>query len=215
MFSRTLIFFTVTVAVMILILTESAFARKKFTGFSFGGDLFARKSNSKVFSAGFSVIGAQGTMGNGLGDAPYRDMYFYPVQLFVGVRMAKVRLSATAEYMQSSQITKAVDVANTNVTGTSVAFGPRLDYYNGIQSLGVFYRASNTYQLEKPDINNNMQAYKAKGGYTVQYTRRLKGRLGFVLDYTQEEFSESLNTAPIKWNRTGFGLIYSNFDLTK
>lgn len=215
MFSKKLTIFSVIVAVMIIILTEPALARKKFKGFSFKGKKTAYKSNNKVMSAGFSLIGSQGTMGNGLEDAPDRDMYFYPLQLFVGVRMGKIRLSAVAEYMQSSQITLAEEVGNTNVTGSGVAFGPRLDYYDGKQSFGVIYRTSHTYQLEKPDINNAMQAYKANNGYTIQYTRQLKGRLGFVLDYTQEEFSESLDTAPVKWNRAGFGLIYSNFDSAK
>ena len=215
MFSKRLTLFTVIAAVMIIIITEPAFARKKFKGFSFRGNKTAYKSNNKIMSAGFSLIGSQGKMGNGLDDAPDRDMYFYPLQLFVGVRMGKVRLSAVAEYMQGSQITLADEVNNTNVTGSGVAFGPRLDYYDGKQSFGAFYRASHTYQLEKPDINNDMQAYKGKSGYTVQYTRQLKGRLGFVLDYTQEEFSESLDTAPVKWNRAGFGLIYSNFDTAK
>lgn len=197
---------------MIIIFTQPTFARKGFGGYSFNGDPSAQKSNSKVVSAGFSVIGAKGKMGNGLTDAPDRDMYFYPAQLFIGIRLWKIRLSAMAEYMQGSQITMASEVANTNVTGTGIAFGPRLDYYNGRQSLGVFYRASNTYQLEKTDINNNKQEYIAKGGYTVQYTHHLGGKFGFVLDYTQEEFTESLDTAPIKWNRAGLGIIFSNFD---
>lgn len=207
-------FLTLAMGVMIIILSESAFARKKFTGFSFKGKPTAYKSNNKIMSAGFSVIATQGTMGNGLMDAPDRDLYFYPVQLFVGVRLKKVRLSAVAEYMQTSQITEASEVANTNVTGTGVSFGPRLDYYDGVQSFGVFYRMSDTYQLEKPDINAVSQEYKATSGYTVQYTRRIKGRLGFVIDYTQEEFSKSLDTKPIKWTRTGFGLIFSNFDIS-
>lgn len=213
MYSQKLKILTLIVSVMIIILSEPAFARKKFKGFSFKGKPTAYKSNNKIMSAGFSIIGAQGTMGNGLTDAPNRDLYFYPVQLFVGVRMSKIRLSAVAEYMQGSQITEAAEVANTNVTGSGVSFGPRLDYYDGVQSFGVFYRASHTYQLEKPDINNATQDYIATAGYTVQYTRRLKGRLGFVLDYTQEEFSESLETGPVKWTRAGFGLIYSNFDI--
>lgn len=212
MFARKIGFFSVIASVMIIILTEPALARKKFSGFSLQKSSSAQKSNSKVISAGFSVIGSQGKMGNGLSDAPDRDMYFYPVQLFLGFRIKRVRISAVAEYMQSSQITLASDVANTNVTGSGVAFGPRIDYYDGIQSFGVFYRSSDTYRLEKPDINNLMQEYKTKSGYTIQYTRRIKGRLGFVLDYTQEEFSESLTTAPVKWSRTGFGLIFSNFD---
>lgn len=214
MFSRKLTFLGALAGVMIIILTEPALARKKFKGLSFKGKPTAYKSNNKIMSAGFSVIGAQGKMGNGLTDAPDRDMYFYPVQVFLGVRIAKFRLSVAAEYMQGSQITMAAEVSNTNVTGSSVAYGPRLDYYDGIQSFGVFYRSSDSYRLEKPDINDAMQEYKATSGYTIQYSRRLKGRLGFVLDYTQEEFSESLSTGPVKWNRTGFGLIYSNFDLT-
>ena len=198
--------------VMIIILTETALARKTFTGYSFGDNSSAQKSNSKVFSAGFSVIAGKGQMGNGLTDAPDRDMYFHPAQLFIGIRLWKIRLSAMAEYMQASQITDSAEVANTNVTGTGIAFGPRLDYYNGKQSLGVFYRISDSYQLEKTDINNNKQEYTAKAGYTVQYIHRLKGFIGIVLDYTQEEFTESLDTAPIKWNRAGLGLVFSNFD---
>lgn len=212
MFSGKLTFLSVITGVMIIILTEAAFARKTFSGYSFNGDPSAQKSNSKVISAGFSVIGAKGKMGNGLADAPDRDMYFYPAQLFIGIRLWKIRLSAMAEYMQGSQITMASEVANTNVTGTGIAFGPRLDYYNGRQSLGVFYRTSNTYQLEKTDINNNKQEYIAEGGYTVQYTHCLGGKFGLVLDYTQEEFTESLDTAPVKWNRAGLGFVFSNFD---
>ena len=213
MHRQKLVFLTLIVSVMIIILSEPAHARKrKFKGFSFQGKPTAYKSNNKVMSAGFSVIGAQGSMGNGLADAPDRDMYFYPVQLFVGLRMSKIRLSVVAEYMQGSQITLASEVADTNVTGSGISYGPRLDYYDGVQSFGVFYRMSDTYSLEKPDINASTQEYKATSGYTIQYTRRLKGRLGFVLDYTQEEFSESLDTGPVKWNRAGFGLIFSNFD---
>lgn len=212
MFSRKLTFLGVMTGVMIIILTQPAFARKTFSGYSFNGDPSAQKSNSKIFSAGFSVIGAKGKMGNGLTDAPDRDMYFYPAQLFIGIRLWKIRLSGMAEYMQGSQITMASEVGNTNVTGTGIAFGPRLDYYNGRQSLGVFYRVSDSYQLEKTDINNNKQEYTAKGGYTVQYTHHIGGKFGLVLDYTQEEFTESLSTAPIKWNRAGLGIIFSNFD---
>ncbi|AZZ37599.1 hypothetical protein CIK05_12615 [Bdellovibrio sp. qaytius] len=210
--SRKLVFLTLIASVLIIILTEPAHARKQFSGFSMKGKGSAYKSNNKIMSAGFSIVGAQGTMGNDLADAPMRDMYFYPVQLFVGVRISKIRLAVAAEYMQGSQITLASEVANTNVTGTGISFGPRIDYYDGVQSFGVFYRSSDTYRLEKPDVNAALQEYKSTAGYTVQYTRRIKGRLGFVLDYTQEEFSESLTTGPVKWSRTGFGLIYSNFD---
>lgn len=212
MFFQKLTFSSVITGAMIIILTETAFARKAFTGYSFNGDPSAQNSDSKVFSAGFSVIASKGTMGNGLTDAPDRDMYFYPAQLFIGVRLKKIRLSAMAEYMQASQITDSSEVANTNVGGTSIAFGPRLDYYNGRQSLGVFYRVSNNYQLEKVDINNNKQEYIAKSGYTIQYTHCLGGKFGLILDYTQEEFTESLSTAPVKWNRAGVGIIFSNFD---
>lgn len=207
-FSKKLSYLTVIMGVLIIILSESALARE----YSFQGKSTARKSNNKIISAGFSVIGAQGTMGNGLGDAPERDLYFYPAQLFIGVRLSRVRLSVAVEYMQSSQITDAAEVANTNLTGTGISYGPRLDYYDGAQSFGVFYRLKDTYQLEKLDVNNDAQAYTANTGYTVQYTHRISGHLGFVLDYTQEEFSESLDTGPVKWTRTGFGLIYSNFD---
>lgn len=207
-----------TAALMLVIcslLPTPSHARKgKFTHFSFRGNPTAYKSNNKAVSAGFSIIGAQGKMGNGLDDAPDRDMYFMPVQLFLGFRIMRIRIAAAAEYMQASQITQAAEVGNTNVTGTGISFGPRIDYYDGKQSFGGIYRTSTIYQLEKPDINNTMQEYKATTGFTVQYTRRLSGRLGVVLDYSEEEFSDSLATAPIKWNRAGIGLTYSNFDLT-
>lgn len=187
--------------------------KRKFLGFSFKAPPSAYKSNNKVFTTGFAVLGGQGKMGNGLDDAPDRDLYFMPVQFFMGLRLGKFRLCAAGEYMQASQITDALEVANTNLSGTGIAYGPRLDYYDGKQSFGVFYRAKDSYKLEKPDINENSHEYTASGGYTIQYTRRLIGRLGVVLDYSQEEFTESLDTKNVKWNRTAIGLIISNFDL--
>lgn len=212
MHMRNLVFLSLLLGLMIIILSQPVHARKKFAGFSFRGKPTAYKSNNKTMSAGFSIIGAQGSMGNGLDDAPDRDLYMYPIQMFLGFRMGPVRLSAMAEYMITSQITESAEVNNTNVTGSGISFGPRLDYYDGVQSFGVFYRTSDTYRLEKPDINAANQEYKATSGFTVQYTRRLKGRMGFVIDYSQETFTQSLDTEPVKWSRTGFGLIFSNFD---
>ena len=193
-------------------LNPLAHAKRKFNGFSLKGQPTAYKSNNKVFTAGFSVIGAQGNMGNGLADAPNRKLYYMPVHLFLGFRFGKFRLCGAAEYMQGSQITNATDVANTNTSGSGIAYGPRFDYYDGKQSFGLFYRLSDNYKLAKPDINNTLQQYSATGGYTVQYTHRLIGRLGFVLDYTSEVFTKSLSTANVKWDRTGIGLIFTNFD---
>lgn len=216
MFFKRKSFFIALAAFCILFFVQQPVqARKQFTGFSFKGNPTAYKSNNKTFTAGFALIGGQGKMGNDLADAPSRDLFFMPIQVFMGFRFGKFRLCAEAEYMQVSQSTDAAEVANTNTSGSGVAYGPRLDYYDGKQSFGVFYRTSDTYRLDKPDINNVNQEYKASSGYTLQYTRRLFGRLGIVLDYSQEEFTQSLTTANIKWNRAGIGIIFSNFDMLK
>ncbi len=187
--------------------------RRLFKGFSFKPrPASSSTAKNNPYSAGFIVMGGQGSMGNSLVDAENRDMNHMPVQIFFGFRFSKFRFALNAEYSKVSQSTDPLDVSNTNIAGTGLAVGPRLDYYDGIQSFGVFYRASDSYRLDRPDINNEQHEYKSTNGIGIQYTRRLAGRLGVAIDYTKETFTESLDTQNIKWDRISIGLIYSNFD---
>ena len=187
--------------------------RRLFKGFSFKPrPASSSTAKNNPYSAGFIVMGGQGSMGNSLVDAENRDMNHMPVQIFFGFRFSKFRFALNAEYSKVSQSTDPLEVSNTNIAGTGLAVGPRLDYYDGVQSFGVFYRASDSYRLDRPDINNEQHEYKSKNGIGIQYTRRLAGRLGVAIDYTKETFTESLDTQNIKWDRISIGLIYSNFD---
>ncbi len=188
-------------------------SRRMFKGFSYKPRPTSSSSTkTNPYSAGFIVTGGQGSMGNGLIDAENRDMNHMPVQIFFGFRFSKFRFALNAEYSKVSQSTDPLEVDNTNIAGTGLAVGPRLDYYDGKQSFGVFYRASDSYRLDRPDINNEQREYKSTNGIGVQYTRRISGRLGIAIDYTKETFTESLDTKNINWDRISIGLIYSNFD---
>lgn len=187
--------------------------RKMFKGFSYKPrPASSSTSKNNPYSAGFIVMGGQGSMGNSLVDAENRDMSHMPVQIFFGFRLSKFRFALNAEYSKVSQSTDPLEVGNTNIAGTGLAVGPRIDYYDGVQSFGLFYRASDSYRLDRPDINNRQHEYKASNGLGLQYTRRIAGRLGVAIDYTKETFTESLDTENIKWDRISIGLIYSNFD---
>lgn len=188
--------------------------RRTFKGFSYKPRPASSSSSYKKnpYSAGLIVMGGQGSMGNSLSDAPDRDMNHMPVQIFFGFHFSKFRFALNAEYSKVSQSTDPLEVGNTNIAGTGLAVGPRFEYYDGAQSFGVFYRASESYRLDRPDLDNRQREYKSSNGLGVQYTRRLSGRLGFALDYTKETFTESLDTKNIEWDRISIGLIYSNFD---
>ncbi len=172
-------------------------------------DVGAQSSPSR-FSAGAMLMAGKGTMGNGLSDAPDRDMTFIPIGLFAGVNFKKFRVGLNYEYMMANQNTDPKDVANTNTSGIGTSIGTRLEYYSGVQSFGLVYRASTNYTLEKQTFSGVNATYKGSG-FSLQYTRQIKNKIGFVIDYTTEEFTESLATANIKYNRFAIGLIFSNF----
>jgi hypothetical protein len=163
------------------------------------------------FSFGAMLLMGTGKMGNGLTDAPDRDMIFTPVGLFAGVNIKKFRLGLNYEYMIAGQTAEPATVGNTNVSGTGTAPGVRLEYYDGKNSFGLVYRLSDTYNLDKITFAGSKATYKGTGGITVQFTRQLKNKIGFVIDYTTETFSDSLTTGNVKWNRIGAGIIFSNF----
>lgn len=170
----------------------------------------AQSSGSK-FSAGAMLMMGTGKMGNGLADAPDRDMLYTPIDLFLGVNIKKFRLGLNYEYMIAGQTAEPASVGNTNVSGTGTAPGVRLEYYNGKTSFGLVYRLSNDYKLDKVTFAGSSANYKAAGGFSIQFTRQLKNKIGLVIDYTTEEFTDSLTTGNVKWNRIGAGVVFSNF----
>ena len=108
--------------------------RRLFKGFSFKPrPASSSTAKNNPYSAGFIVMGGQGSMGNSLVDAENRDMNHMPVQIFFGFRFSKFRFALNAEYSKVSQSTDPLDVSNTNIAGTGLAVGPRLDYYDGVQ----------------------------------------------------------------------------------
>ena len=163
------------------------------------------------FSYGISTEVGKGSMGNGLADAPQRDMLFIPISLFGGFNIKKVRLGLNYEYLIGNQSTDPINVANTNLSGKGSALGVRLDYYTGIQSIGLVYRLSSDYTPDKQTFAGTSVKYKGSFGYSIQYMRQIKNRWGFIVDYTAEEYKESLTSSPIKWNRIGLGVVFSNF----
>jgi len=169
------------------------------------------QSNAPRFSAGVMALFGTGKMGNGLADAPDRDMTFTPIDLFLGVNIKKFRLGLNYDYMMVGQTTDPTTVANTNVSGTGAAPGIRLEYYDGKTSAGLVYRLSNTYNLDKITFSGNKAVYTGTGGLTIQFTRQIRNKIGLVLDYTTETFSDSLTTGKVKWSRMGLGIVYSNF----
>jgi len=72
------------------------------------------------------------------------------------------------------------------------------------------YRASTSYTLEKQTAAGVSATYKGSG-FSIQYTRQIKKRFGFVIDYTTETFNDSLASGNIKWDRIGLGIVFSNF----
>lgn len=163
------------------------------------------------FSAGAMLLMGTGKMGNGLADAADRDMLYTPVGLFVGFNIKKIRLGLNYEYMIAGQTAEPATVGNTNVSGTGTSPGVRLEYYDGKNSFGLVYRLSDSYSLDKITFAGDKAIYKATGGITVQYMRQIKNKIGFVIDYTTETFSDSLTTGNVKWNRIGAGIVFSNF----
>lgn len=168
------------------------------------------QSQPPRFSAGAMLMAGKGKMGNGLADAPERDMTYIPVGLFAGVNFKKFRVGLNYEYMMSSQNTDPVEVANTNTSGTGNSIGLRLEYYDGKNAIGAVYHASTTYTLEKQTAAGVSATYKGTG-ISVQYMRQIKNRFGFVIDYTTGEFTDSLASGNIKWDRIGLGIVFSNF----
>lgn len=163
------------------------------------------------FSIGIYALGATGKMGNGLTDAQDRDMLHTPAGLFLGFNMKRFRLGLNYEYNLVGQTADVDSVGNTNLSGTSTAPGVRLEYYDGKNSFGAVYRVSDEYKLQKQTFAGTESTYKGSGGFSVQFMRVLKGKVGLIIDYTSQEYKESLTTGNVKWSRAGIGIVISNF----
>jgi len=179
-------------------------------------DSFARSPqfNSPMvhrFNYGFLGLFGQGKMGNAKTYSLYRNMDFTTYQVFLGFRISNYRFSAVGEYAYVAQKTDVEVVSNTNLSGQSLAYGPKIEYYDGRESIGLIYRLDSRFNLRRLDVNNNKQFYSSKTGFNIQYTRRLKNNLGIVIDYTREEYERSL-PEPVKWDRLSIGFVISNFD---
>ena len=164
------------------------------------------------YNYGISILGGEGQMGNGSDDAPTRDMTFTTLQGFAGFRVSYFRFSIAAEIMKAAQIDDAELFSNTNIGGYGIGYGPKIDFYDGRYSIGFIYKMSNTYNLDKKDINGDNQTYESNSGFNFQVSRRITHKYGIIIDYAQETFNDSLPTRNIKWDRISIGLIISNFD---
>lgn len=174
----------------------------------------AQSKSPSRFSIGLAVMGGQGKMGNGQMDAPDRDLTYIPVDFFAGFNIKKFRIGVNYEYFMGNQKTDPAEVNGTNTSGTGNSLGLRLEFYNGSQSFGAVYRAATTYALTKQTLLGTTATYKGSG-FSIQYMVRLKKKIGLILDYTTDNYSDSLSTAPVKSDRIALGLVLSNFSSGK
>ena len=167
-------------------------------------------AQSKV-SVGAMLLFGTGKMGNNT-DVLDRSMVYTPIALFAGYNIKKFRLGINYEYNLAGQSEDPANLGNQNVGGKGTAMGLRFDYYDGKQSAGLIYHMSEKYTLDKPTILGTTADYDGKSGFSFQYYRRLKKKVGIVLDYTMVELKSSAgNTADIKFNRIGLGIVFTNF----
>ncbi len=166
-------------------------------------------SGDPGFSAGIMASVGSGPMGNG-SDVATRSMLYTPISVFAGYNYRKIRLGLQYENDRAGQTADTPDVSGQDISGSGNAPGVRLDYYDGLQSAGVIYRLNDTYVLNSATIQGANTTYKAQSGFTVQYYRQFRNHFGFVIDYTTEQFNESLANK-IKWTRIGVGLVFTNF----
>lgn len=163
------------------------------------------------FSIGLYGLAGQGKMGNGQTDAIERDMFHTVGGLFLGFNWRRIRFGANYDYALIGQTTEPGTVGDTNLSGKSTAPGVRLEYYDGKTSVGFVYRLSDEYKLDRNSFLGAESIYKGSGGYTVQISRQMKGSLGILLDYSAQEYKESLPSGNVKWTRIGLGIVISNF----
>jgi hypothetical protein len=166
-------------------------------------------------SVGVMALFGTGKMGNST-DVLERSMLHTPVALFAGFNMKKFRLGINYEYNMVGQTDDPSALGNQNIGGKGSSAGLRLDFYDGKQSFGLIYRAMDKYTLDKPTLAGNVSEYEGKMGYSLQYYRQMKKKLGFVIDYTSSEMkSSAANSDDIKWTRISVGIVLTNFANSK
>jgi hypothetical protein len=162
-------------------------------------------------SIGATLLFGTGKMGNST-DVLERSMIYTPVSLFAGFNIRKIRLALNYEYNLVGQSDDPASYGNQNIGGKGSSIGARIGYYDGKNSFDVIYRASEKYTLDKPTLAGTVADYDGKGGFSIQFYRQLKKRVGFVIDYTSMDMkSNGANSDDIKWNRIGIGLVLTNF----
>ena len=162
-------------------------------------------------SIGAMVLFGQGKMGNET-DVLKRSMIHTPVAVFAGFNIRKFRLGLNYEYNLVGQSDDPANYSNQNIGGKSNAPGIRLDYWNGTTAVGMVYRMNEKFTLDKPTINGLVSEYESKNGFSFQYYRQIRKRIGIVLDYSMGELKSSAgNSDDLKWDRAGIGIVFSNF----
>jgi hypothetical protein len=174
------------------------------------------KAQTKVprLSIGIMAMMGYGKMGNGLTgsqNAVDRDMIHTPLGIFMGLSIKRVRIGLNYEFSVVGQSTNPASVENTNISGNATAPGARLDYYDGKNTFGVVYRPSSEFKLDKVTFAGDTATYKKGSGFSVQYMRQIKKRMGFIFDYTTEEYKDSLPMGNVKFNRFALGVVFANF----
>lgn len=169
------------------------------------GPLFAKPT------VGAMVLFGTGKMGN-TSDVLSRSMIYTPVAFFAGFNIKKYRIGVNYEYNLAGQSEDPANLGNQNVGGKASIVGLRFDYYDGTQSAGLIYHMSSKYILDKPTLAGTVADYDGKMGFSLQYYRQIKKKLGFVLDYTSSDMKSSVATTDdIKWDRISLGLVFTNF----
>jgi hypothetical protein len=165
----------------------------------------------KRASVGAMAIFGTGKMGNTT-DVLDRAMADTAVGVFAGINIKKFRIGLNYEMNVMGQTANPTEFSNQNIGGKASAAGLRLDFYNGKTAFGLVYRASEKFTLDRPTASGATSVYDGKGGFSIQFYRQLKNRIGIVLDYSMGSYtSPTANTDDLNWSRAGLGLVFTNF----
>jgi hypothetical protein len=173
---------------------------------------FAASSGASVKpSVGAMMLFGSGQMGNDT-DVKSRNMLSTPVAVFAGFNIKKFRLGINYEYNIVGQSDDPASFSNQNIGGKGSAAGLRLEFYNGTTALGLIYRLSEKYTLDKATLSGAVSEYEGTSGYGIQFYRQVKNKIGVVLDYSMGTMKSSAgNSNDLNWNRASLGLVFTNF----
>jgi hypothetical protein len=183
-----------------------------------GISLFLSVNAAAAVQGGLYALFGSGSMGNST-DVLSRAMGYNTVGLFGTFnikkfkRLEKFRLGVNYETTIVGQTAEPSTVSNQNIGGTSSGAGVRLEYYNGKTAFGLIYRMSDKYTMSKPTLNGSTSTYDGTSGFGIQFQRKLKNRIGIVLDYSMGTYnSPTASTDDLTWTRATLGIVFSNFD---